>query len=103
LTLVHVFEPKTSTLTAPQSNEEFENARRHAELALLGEFEDIERTYPQCGWELRVGEPVKQIALMASTLNADLLVIGSHHHNLLAGLFGADAAPRFYAPSGAQS
>jgi nucleotide-binding universal stress UspA family protein len=94
LTLVHVFDPKEINFTTPQSNEDFENARRHAELALLNEFEEIERTYPHCGWEFRVGEPVKQIALMTSTLNADLLVIGRHHHNLLAGLFGADAASR---------
>ena len=94
LTLVHVFEPNESTFIASQINEDFENARHNAEQTLLNEFEEIEQTYPHCGWEFRVGEPVKQIALMASTLNADLLVIGSHHHNVLAGLFGADAAPR---------
>ena len=94
LTLVHVFEPKEINFTTPQANEDFESARHHAEVALLNEFEEIEQTYSNCGWEFRVGEPVKQIALMATTLNADLLVIGRHHHNLLAGLFGADAAPR---------
>jgi nucleotide-binding universal stress UspA family protein len=94
LTLVHVFEPKEINFTMPQVNEDFERARRYAEVALLNEFKEIEQTYSNCGWEFRVGEPVKQIALMAATLNADLLVIGRHHHNLLAGLFGADAAPR---------
>jgi len=94
LTLVHVFEPKVISFAAPQTNEEFENARHNAEVTFLNECKGIERTYSNCGWEFRVGEPVKQIALMASTLNADLLVIGGHHHNLLAGLFGADAAPR---------
>ena len=94
LTLVHVFEPKEISFTTRQSNEDFENARHNAERTLLNEFEEIAGTYSNCGWEFRVGEPVKQIALMASTLNADLLVIGSHHHNLLAGLIGADAAPR---------
>ena len=94
LTLVHVFEPKEIAFTTPQINADFENARHNAEQTLLNEFEEIKQTYPHCGWEFRVGEPVKQIALMASTLNADLLVIGGHHHNVLAGLFGADAAPR---------
>jgi nucleotide-binding universal stress UspA family protein len=94
LTLVHVFEPKEITFTAPQINEDFENARHNAEQTLLNEFKEIEQAYSNCGWEFRIGEPVKQIALLASNLNAELLVIGSHHHNLLAGLFGADAAPR---------
>ena len=94
LTLVHVFGPKAVTFPAPQINEDFENARHNAEVTFLNEFKEIEQTYSNCGWEFRVGEPVKQIALMATTLNADLLVIGSHHHNLLADLFGADAAPR---------
>ena len=94
LTLVHVFESKEITFTTLQGNQDFENARHNAEVTLLNEFEEIKQTYSSCGWEFRIGEPVKQIALMASTLNADLLVIGSHHHNLLAGLFGADAAPR---------
>ena len=94
LRLVHVFEPKEITFTAPQIGEDFENARHNAEVTLLNEFKEIERTSSNCGWEFRVGEPVKQIAFMASALNADLLIIGSHHHNLLAGLFGADAVPR---------
>lgn len=94
LTLVHVFEPKQIEFTTPQVNEHFESARHYAEVALLNEFEEIEQTYSNCGWEFRVGEPVKQIVSMATTLNADLLVIGRHHHNLLAGLFGADVAPR---------
>lgn len=94
LTLVHVFEPKEINFTTPQVNEDFESARHYAEVALLNEFKEIEQTYSNCGWEFRVGEPVKQIALMATALKADLLVIGRHHHNLLASLFGADAAPR---------
>ena len=94
LTLVHAFEPKEIAFATLQSNEDFENARHNAEQTLLNEFEEIERTYSNCGWEFRIGEPVKQIALMASALSADLLVIGSHHHNLVAGFFGADSAPR---------
>jgi nucleotide-binding universal stress UspA family protein len=94
LTLVHVFKPDEITFTTAQINEAYENARHNAELTLLGAFEEIERTYSNCGMAFRVGEPVEQIALMASTLNADLLVVGSHNLSLLARLFSADAAPR---------
>ena len=94
LTLVHVFEPDQITFTTPQVNEDYEDARRNAELTLLGVFEEIKRTYSDCGMEFRVGRPVEQIALMASTLNADLLVIGSHNPSLLVGLFSPDGTRR---------
>jgi nucleotide-binding universal stress UspA family protein len=94
LTLVHVFEPDEITFTTQQINEDYENAQHNAELTLLSEFAEIERTYSNCGWEFRVGDPVKQIALMVSTLKADLVVVGSHHHTLLARLFAAGEASR---------
>ena len=37
---------------------------------------------------------MQQIALMASTFKADLVVIGSHHLRFLARTFAADKAPR---------
>ena len=72
----------------------YENARHHAELTLLGVFEEIRQTHPDCEMEFRVGDPVRQIALMASTFKADLVVIGSHHLRLLARMFEADEARR---------
>lgn len=92
LTLVHVFEPEETTFTAPQVGEDYETARHYAELTFLGQFEATRQRYPDCGMEFRVGEPVKQIALMAHTLNADLVVIGCHHLSALARLFAADQA-----------
>jgi nucleotide-binding universal stress UspA family protein len=94
LTLVHVFEPDDITFTTLQANEAFENDRREAELVLLGLFEEVRQTHPDCGMEFRVGDPVKQIALMASTLKADLVVIDSHHLNSLARMFATDETPR---------
>lgn len=94
LTLVHVFEPEQITFTTPQVGEAYENARHHAELTLLGVFEELRQTLPDCEMEFRVGDPVKQIALMASTLKADLVVIGIHHLRFLARTFAADKAPR---------
>jgi nucleotide-binding universal stress UspA family protein len=94
LTLVHVFEPEEITFTTSQVGEEYEIARHNAELTLSSVFEEIRQTYPDCGMEFRVGKPVEQIVLMASTLNADLVVIGSHHLNLLARLFAADQTHR---------
>jgi universal stress protein A len=94
LTLVHVFEPEQITFTTPQVHEGYETGRRDAELTLSGLFEEVRRIHPECGMEFRVGEPVEQIAQMASTLNADLVVIGTHSHHLLPRLFAANEAPR---------
>src|ERR1700751_1037514 len=94
LTLVHVFEPEEITFTAPQVGKDYETARHYAELTFLGQFEETRQAYPDCGMEFRVGEPVKQIALMAHTLNADLVVIGSHHLSALASLFATDQVDR---------
>jgi len=94
LTLVHVFEQEQITVTTPQVGEAHENARHHAELTLLGVFEEVRQTHPDCEMEFRVGDPVQQIALMASTFKADLVVIGSHHLRFLARMFAADEARR---------
>jgi nucleotide-binding universal stress UspA family protein len=94
LTLVHVFEPEGSTFTTLQVGEDYETARHYAELTFLGQFEETRQTYPDCGMEFRVGEPIKQIALMAHTLKADLVVIGTRHLSALARLFAADQAHR---------
>jgi nucleotide-binding universal stress UspA family protein len=100
LTLVHVFEPDPITFSTPEANEAFENARRDAELVLLGLFEEVRQTHPDCEMEFRVGDPVKQIALMASTLKADLVVTGGHHLRFLARMFAADEAPRILHATG---
>jgi nucleotide-binding universal stress UspA family protein len=100
LTLVHVFEPDQITFSTPQANEAFENARREAELVLSGLFEEVRQAHPDCEMEFRVGDPVKQIALMAATLKADLVVTGSHHLRFLAGMFAADEAPRILHATG---
>ena len=94
LTLVHVFEQEQITFTTPQIGEAYENTRHQAELTLLGVFEEVRQNHPNCEMEFRVGDPVKQIALMASTLKADLVVIGSHHLRFLAHMFETDKAPR---------
>jgi len=94
LTLVHVFEQEQITFTTPQVGEAYENARHHAELTFLGVFEEVRQNHPDCEMEFRVGDPVKQIALMASTFKADLVVIGSHHLRFLARMFEADEARR---------
>jgi nucleotide-binding universal stress UspA family protein len=100
LTLVHVFEQEQITFTTPQVGEAYENARHHAELTLLGVFEEVRQTHPDCEMEFRVGDPVKQIALMATTFKADLVVIGGHHLNFLERMFAADEAPRILHATG---
>ena len=94
LTLVHVFEPQEITYTSPTPNENFDVARRHAELAFRCLYEEVKQIHADCEMEFRIGEPVKQIALMAATLKADLLVIGSHHLKFMERMFGTDDAPR---------
>jgi nucleotide-binding universal stress UspA family protein len=100
LTLVYVFEQEQITFTTPQVGEAYENTRHHAELTLLGVFEEVRQNHPDCEMEFRIGEPVKQIALMASTLKADLVVIGSHHLRFLARMFEADEARRILQATG---
>ena len=100
LTLVHVFEPEEITFTTPQPNEAFEIARREAELTLLCVYEEIRQIHCDCEMEFRVGEPLKQIALMASTLKADLVVIGSHRLNFVQRMFATDEAARILHATG---
>jgi nucleotide-binding universal stress UspA family protein len=94
VTIVHAFEPEEIALATPEVHELLDDARREAELTLIGVVEGIRRSYPNCEMEFRVGEPAEQIALMAKTLNADLVVTASHNPGLLAGLLGTDQAPR---------
>jgi nucleotide-binding universal stress UspA family protein len=72
--IVHAFEPEEIALATPEVRELLDDARREAELTLTGLVEGIRRGYPNCEMEFRVGEPAEQIALMAKTLNADLVV-----------------------------
>jgi nucleotide-binding universal stress UspA family protein len=92
LTLVYVFEQEQITFTTPQVGEAYENTRHHAELTLLGVFEEVRQNHPDCEMEFRVGEPAEQIKTTALLLNADLVVIASHHPASPLPFFAADQA-----------
>jgi nucleotide-binding universal stress UspA family protein len=95
ITLVHVFSPEMITEFSTQKvHESYEEQRRFAEQKLDALAEKIRKTYPDCDTEFRIGNPADEIELVASRLNADLIVTASHHPSFLARLLGADQAPR---------
>ena len=93
LTLVHVFDPEG--ITIPSTDRVYDSlqaARRDAEKRLSALADVVCQICPSCNQELCVGEPVEQIGLAASTLNADLVVIASHHQDFPVPFLKADHA-----------
>jgi universal stress protein A len=53
----------------------------------------IQKTGVVCDSVFRVGDPAEEISALARDIDADLIVIGSHHPTLIASLFNLDKAP----------
>jgi nucleotide-binding universal stress UspA family protein len=95
LILVHVFAPEPITeFTTQEVHERFEEEQRETEQKLENLVEKIRETYPDCGMELRIGDPAEQVTLVAVDTKADLIITASHHPGFLGRLFGLDQAPR---------
>jgi nucleotide-binding universal stress UspA family protein len=91
--LVHVF--SVEPVRTHNANETREEEQRHETERKLGELtEKVRQTYPNCDMRFRNGDPAEQITLLAQSLEADLIVTGSHHPGFLTRLFGWDQAPK---------
>ena len=65
--------------------------RRHA-LANLADT--VSKEYPFCTSTFLVGAPAEEVAKYAQEVEADLIVVASHHPNVLASLLHLDQAPK---------
>lgn len=80
LTLIHAFDPNGITeIAGDRVYDSLDDARRDAENRLSSLVEEIRKFYPKCDMEFRIGAPTEQIKTATLLLNADLVVIASHH------------------------
>ena len=80
LTLIHAFDPDGITkIAGDRVYHSLDDARRDAEKRLSGLVDEIRKFYPNCDMEFRIGTPMEQIKTATLLLNADLVVIASHH------------------------
>jgi nucleotide-binding universal stress UspA family protein len=93
LTLIHAFDPEgIIKIAGDRVYDSLDDARRDAEKRLAGLAEEIRKFYSKCDMEFRIGEPADQIKTTALRLNADLVVIASHHPASPLLFFAADQA-----------
>jgi nucleotide-binding universal stress UspA family protein len=71
-------------------DEEQQN-RRHA---LSNLTTAASKEYPFCTPTFLVGDPAEEVAKYAQEIEADLIVVASHHPNVLASLLHLDQAPK---------
>jgi nucleotide-binding universal stress UspA family protein len=65
--------------------------RRHALISLA---ETASKEYPFCAQTFLVGDPAEEVTKYAAEVEADLIVVASHHPNLIASLLRLDQAPK---------
>jgi nucleotide-binding universal stress UspA family protein len=95
ITLVHAFAPERITeFTTAEVHELYEEELKATERDLGKLANAVRKTYPDCDFEFRVGDPAEQVTLVAKDLDADLIITASHHPGFLGRLFGIDQAPR---------
>ena len=90
---VHPMQPVNQFVTTEgYTSAEWE--RKGAAEALTGLVERVREMQPDCEGALLQGEPAGQVASLARTLGADLIVTASHHPSFLGRPFGLDQAPK---------
>jgi nucleotide-binding universal stress UspA family protein len=67
--------------------------RRHALISLA---DAAAKEYPFCSSTFLVGEPAEEVVKYAQEIDADLVIVASHHPNLLASLLHLDQAPKMF-------
>jgi len=94
--LVYVHAPPEPLIeyTTQPLHEYLEEERRGLEQELRNLREKIRQTYPNCGFEFRVGNPADQVSQLARTLDADLIITASRHTSFLEGMFNLGQAPK---------
>jgi universal stress protein A len=95
LKLIHVYVPPTSAEFGGQDMYRLlEKDREDFGRRLTSLTDQIQAIYPKCEALLITGDPVEQIARIASLVRADLIVVGRHHQTFLGRFFKLDQAPR---------
>ncbi|MBV9875266.1 MAG: universal stress protein [Verrucomicrobia bacterium] len=92
--LIQVCSPKDATEVTDRTESRFGDPLIAPEEELGNLTKKIRKTYPSCSGYLVVGDPAEKIVLMAETLRADLIVIGSYHQRYLGQLLGLDQPSR---------
>jgi universal stress protein A len=94
LTLVYVYEPVPVYGYASEYTYALNQDKREDLQKRLDQLtQKVTKLGGICDAVILVGNPAKQIAVLARDIDADLIVTASHHPTLLARLFNLDKAP----------
>jgi len=91
LCIAHVFSP---TPLSEFGSNVIDQERREPRARLDQLTEQVHQLVPLCESVYLEGEPAEQISALARDLDADLIIIASHHPTFLARLFNLDKAPK---------
>ena len=68
--------------------------QRDQRYALISLTDTVSKKYPFCSQTFLVGEPAETVAAFAREIEADVIIVGSHHPSLVTKLLHLDQAPR---------
>jgi nucleotide-binding universal stress UspA family protein len=94
LTILHIHEDPFvfENTISPETAKVLQEERQRAENALLGIAEDIRSDHSNCDTYFQYGLPHEMIVKAARNLQADLIVLSTHHYRWLNHLlFGSEA------------
>ena len=94
ISLVHVCSPKESAEVTGKKDKQCDEPMFVSQEKLEDLAREVRRTYPNCSAHLCVGDAADKIALMADMLRVDLILVGSHHPNVLSRLLGLGQTER---------
>lgn len=94
ISLVHVCSPEEGAEVTDKKDNRFEEPMFVSQEKLENLAREVRRTYPNCSAHLCIGDAADKIALMADILRVDLILVGSHHPNVLGRLLGLDQTER---------
>ena len=96
LILLHVHEAKGSADYSLNAIDDtiVDERRERAEDALRELCGEVNETYPHCDMCFRAGTPNEEITLAARDLDADLIVVSTHHHHWFTPLIGKSDAEK---------
>ena len=94
ISLVHVCSSEENAEVTDKKDKRFDEPMFVSQEKLEDLARDLRRTYPNCSAHLCVGDAADKIALMADMLRVDLILVGSHHPNVLSRLLGLSQTER---------
>ena len=96
LILLHVHEAKGSADYSLNVIDDtiVDERRERAEDALRELCAEVNETYPHCDMCFRAGRPGEEIVLAARDLEADLIVVSTHHYHWFTPLIGKSDAEK---------